>query len=75
MNNANCRLYRNNKTGFKGVWFDKDHRTLNWKVVIQFKKRPTFVGRFKSAKEAAERYNQEATRLFGEFAHLNVIPP
>jgi hypothetical protein len=32
-----------------------------------------WLGQFPTAQEAARRYNEEAVKLFGEYAKLNII--
>jgi hypothetical protein len=57
---------------YKGVqWVKADRR---WKAQICVDKRPITVGSFGSEIEAAVAYNAAATRYFGEFALLNILP-
>lgn len=48
------------------------HR-LVWRCYLQYNGKPKRWGSFGSPIEAAVSYNEEAKRLFGEFAVLNVI--
>jgi hypothetical protein len=73
---ANRRVFSNNKTGFKGVFW-RGGRSKRYRVVI-YKKgvgRPPNgqidVGSFLDPIEAAKAYDEAAIRLFGEFAQLN----
>lgn len=64
-NARNCKRFRTNKIGFKGVMFrDK-------KFVSQIRNRgtPQILGYFDSAEEAHEVYCLAADMLFGEFAN------
>jgi AP2 domain len=66
---ANRLLSRNNKTGFKGVSFNKDsHR---WTARVQADKGKRFLGYFDTAEQAARAYDRAARELHGEFAVLN----
>ena len=61
----------NNTSGFKGVIFDK--RSDAWRAQIKVDGRYIYLGCFDSKIEAAEAYNEAATKFFGEFAWLNPI--
>lgn len=64
---------RNKKSlkGFKGVNFEKN--TKKWKARITIDGTQHWLGRFKTAKEAAIAYNKMAQKLHGKFAYLNVV--
>ena len=66
-NTANSRLRSDNKTGFRGVFFDKK----KWVCRIGFQNQKLYFGRFETAEEAARKYDEEIIKLFGEFARLN----
>lgn len=66
-NNGNARMPRNNKSGFKGVSFDKN-RGL-WVAQADGK----HAGRHTSKEDAARAYNKKAFEIWGEFARLNDI--
>lgn len=68
-NNANATLPRDNKSGYKGVSFDK-RRNL-WKAAIA----SNCLGRFEEKEEAARAYNKAAFEMWGEFARLNDVFP
>lgn len=65
----NRRKFDNCSSKFKGVsWNKKDQR---WKAGINVEGKWTYLGNFTSEVEAAQAYDSEARRLFGEYAHLN----
>lgn len=70
-NNANSRIYKNNKSGYKGVTLDK--RTGKWKATIRKDKRQHYLGLHASPICAAIAYNRAAKELFGEYARLNEV--
>jgi len=67
-NNANSRLRKTNKTGFKGVSL-----LANGRYTARVKKSGKFyhLGRFNSAVDAAHAYDAMALYLFGKFAFVN----
>ena len=68
--NAGRRL--DNTSGFKGATYDASTRgTKKWKASIQYRGKRKTIGRFTTAEEAADAYDAEAIRLFGEFARPN----
>lgn len=58
---ANRRRFKNNKSGFKGVQFDKE--SGKWKL--------TFRAQFDTAEEAAHMYDRIVRILHGEYAKTN----
>ena len=70
-NASNCRRYKNNKSGYKGVYWFKYNR--KWSCQIQKNKIRFFLGYFDNEIDAAKVYNQAAKKYFGEFARLNQI--
>ena len=69
-NNANRGIASNNTSGYKGVSWNK---SLNlWMVYVKLN-RKRIVKYAKTKEEAAIKYNQMASALFGEYARLNVI--
>lgn len=54
---------------FKGVSWEK--RVRKWRATIVHNFKQVHIGTFQSEEEAARRYDQKATELFGEFARLN----
>lgn len=72
LNSRNRRVKRINTTGFKGVLFKPKHRAFQ--ASINVKGKFFFGGHFKTAIDAAKRYNELAVQHHGEFARLNTIP-
>lgn len=68
-NAHNRRIGAANTSGYKGVTFRRDRGT--WLASIRCKGRYLKIGTFKTPEEAAEAYDFEARRLFGEFAVTN----
>jgi hypothetical protein len=67
-NAANRRRPRNNTSGFKGVFFDRDRRA--WAARISKDGQSHFLGRFATPQEAHAAYAAAAEDLFGEFARV-----
>lgn len=59
----------NNSSGYKGVGWDKEKS--RWRAQIMVNQKNKFIGRYDTKEDAAKAYDQEAKRLFGEFAYLN----
>lgn len=71
-NQMHKRIQRNNTSGFKGVGFD--NRTEKYFVRFTVANRTrVFGGYFRTAEEAARRYNEMAVQHFGRFALLNDV--
>lgn len=68
-NKINMALHTRNVSGFKGVYFNRQH--MKWQAQISFQSKRRYLGLFESAEEAAKAYDRAAKRLFGEFAFLN----
>jgi plasmid maintenance system antidote protein VapI len=68
-NMRNCRVYRNNTSGFKGVRWDTSRN--KWRAEVQCDRKVHYVGLFASAEDAALAYDKRAIELFGEFARPN----
>lgn len=64
-NSFNRGVYKNNKSGHRGVSFNK--RLNKWEVSIKCNGRSKYGGIFTDISSAINRYNQLATSLFGEF--------
>lgn len=65
-NLANCKLYANNTTGYKGVtYLPKEKKYL---ARIKKNQKQYRLGIFKSKEAAAAAYRRAAKKLFGDFA-------
>jgi hypothetical protein len=69
-NMANVPPPKNNKSGFKGVCWDKQHGKWRSKICVNYKY--ITLGVFASKEEAARAYDDAAVKHFGEFARLNL---
>jgi hypothetical protein len=65
-NFGNQRKYSNNKSGIKGVCWDKDAR--KWLAQIQVNSRKIKLGRYRNIEDAAKAYESAARWYFGKFA-------
>lgn len=70
-NSTNVGLRINNKSGYKGVRYDK--RRGYWYAEIKKDYRSRYLGSFDNKHDAARAYNAAAIELHGEFANLNEI--
>jgi hypothetical protein len=68
-NTANRVLPKSNKSGFKGVYWNK--KTQSWRASICRNYKLKHLGLFKNAIHAALAYDAAAVELFGEFAKTN----
>jgi hypothetical protein len=68
-NQMNTGLRITNTSGFKGVAWDK--RGQAWRVMMNVKKKMTYLGRYRSKRTAAMIYDLWADDIFGEFANTN----
>ena len=68
---ANRRSQKNNKSGFRGVSWDKVQ--CRWVAQIKVNKRHIHLDRFDDEIKAARAYNEAAKTYFGEFASLNPV--
>jgi len=68
-NQANGKVYKNNKAGYRGVYWHAQHRKFC--VSIQSEGTKSHVGLFSSELEAARAYDNAAKKIFGEYARLN----
>lgn len=62
---------RSNKSGFKGVCFDKVRKKFKSSVKVDGKL--IYLGYFKDRTDAARAYNEAAVKYHGEFAKLNQL--
>ena len=70
-NQQNVKLQKRNKSGLKGINWNK--RTKKWQVQITISKKYKYLGSFKNKKDAIKTYNKAAILYYGEFAVLNNI--
>ena len=66
-NCCNRKISIRNKSGFKGVHWDKS--SLMWRASIRLHGKLLHLGRFAVAEDAADAYWEAAKRLHGEFAN------
>ena len=66
-NKANGGLYKNNKSGYRGVCWDDHHNA--WTVQVNRRR----IGRFKALGDAVIARDRAALRIQGEFAKLNLV--
>lgn len=69
-NNQNRKRFSNNKIGFKGVSLS-GRKALPFRAQIRIDGKSTFLGHYRTAREAAKAYDQTALAHFGECACLN----
>lgn len=70
-NMMNRKVYKNNKTGFKGVSWHKSKKKFGAGIRALNKK--YFLGYFDIAQEAARAYNDASKKYHGDFGSLNRI--
>lgn len=67
-NIGNQSLRKTNKSGLKGVYWDKSHK--KWRAAIGSGPTRKSLGRFDKKEDAAEAYKIAAVKHFGEFANF-----
>lgn len=67
-NNRNTGLRSTNKTGFKGVYYNKLNKNYNARITVNYKN--IHIGCFRTAEEAHEAYKKVASELHGDFARF-----
>ena len=70
-NKMNCEKRKRNKSGYKGVSWDKQKQ--KWRAQISIRGKRLHLGYFDNKGLAAYEYNLAAKKYHGEFAHLNVM--
>ena len=70
-NLTNQKIYKNNKSGYKGVYLCK--KGNKYKAEIRKNNIKYFLGFYIEIKDAARAYNEAAIKYHGEFANLNKI--
>ena len=68
-NMKNMKVHVNNKSGYRGVSYSKERKKFCAYISVENKTKG--LGRFDTAKEAAEAYNKAAIEHYGEFANVN----
>lgn len=68
-NGQNRRIQLNNKSGYKGVWWDDIRK--KYSASLQLDGKNNFLGYYDDKTEAAKAYNEAAMLMFGEFALIN----
>ncbi|MCK5604153.1 HNH endonuclease [Candidatus Pacearchaeota archaeon] len=71
-NMFNKKKYKNNKCGYKGVYWSPHHS--KWRVTLYKYKKRFYIGYYRDLIEAAKAYNEAAIEHHGEFARLNKLP-
>lgn len=70
-NLMNQNVHVNNKSGYKGVYFNK--KTNRYHVYISINKKQERIGTFINIIDAIKSYNEAAIKHHGKFANLNKI--
>lgn len=65
-NRANTGLFKNNTSGFKGVWYRKERR--KWAALLSHNGKKYRLGLFDNPEEAGKAYLKKAKEIYGEFA-------
>ena len=68
-NSQNSKMRKNNKSGYKGIWFRKD--TKKWGSSIKINEKTYYIGQFDTKEEAIEKYKNKVNELHGEFSYFN----
>lgn len=67
-NILNQKKPKNNSSGYKGVWYDKQYGV--YRAEIKIRRRKISLGRYKDPKAASDAYEAAAKVYFGEFARV-----
>jgi hypothetical protein len=70
-NQHNQGIRKNNKSGYKGVTWNKQHNKWQARICINWKE--IWLGLFDDKKDAAKAYNEAALKYHGKFAVLNKV--
>jgi hypothetical protein len=68
-NSKNRSKSRNNKTGFKGVCWDKKAEKYRARIIVEYNQ--ISLGCYDTSEEAHEAYKQAAVKHFGEFSRFD----
>ena len=70
-NTLNQGIRNDNKSGFKGVFWDK--QSGKYRAQIRANKQTFYLGWFDDAEQAARAYDEKARELHGKFARTNFL--
>lgn len=70
-NSRNCRISKNNTSGYKGVSWSSERK--KWTADIMHNYKHIYLGEFSDKIEAAKAYNEAALKYHKEYARLNVV--
>ena len=74
-NQMNSKLSSNNKSGFKGVYYQYNTnpgaKSKRWRAFIQIEEKKSHIGYFRTPEEAARAYDAAAINHYGEYALTN----
>lgn len=68
-NRVNTTILKRNKSGYKGVFWDKYNK--KWEATISFNKKNYFLGLFDDPELASYAYIEKSKELHGEFSIYN----
>ncbi|WP_373324926.1 HNH endonuclease [Methylobacterium organophilum] len=66
LNQANSKKPANNTSGYKGVYWNRQHR--KWSAKINVQRRQVHLGSYSNIENAAEAYRLGALKYFGRFS-------
>lgn len=69
----NAKRHKDNKSGYKGIWLDKNGKKKKWVARIRVNGKNIALGYYFSARSAAKAYNEAALKYFGNFACINKL--
>lgn len=69
---VNQRIQPSNKSGYRGVFWNKWLATQKWAAKICVNQKNIFLGNYNTKEEAAAAYDRAAIKYFGDFAILNL---
>lgn len=64
-NPINCKIYKNNTSGHKGVSWNKDRK--KWQVTINYNKKQIYLGIYENKEEAIKIRKDAELKYFGEY--------
>lgn len=70
-NLLNRKIHSNNRSGYKGVYYDPECRFRPWRADIRANGKRVRLGFFKTPEEAHSAYVDASKRLHGEFARAS----